>query len=90
MKAYGGVDAYIQVFLSLARVGGERSDSCPSRFTPEKEPRYPSDRRLGGPQSRSGRLGKEKILAFSETQTPTPGLPDRGQPLYRLKGKFKL
>jgi hypothetical protein len=27
-----------------------------------KSPRYPFDRRLGGPQSRSGRRGEEKIL----------------------------
>jgi hypothetical protein len=37
-------------------------------FTPRpldprgKSPRYPLDRRLGGPQSRSGRFGEEKIL----------------------------
>jgi hypothetical protein len=32
-------------------------------FTPQgKRPRYPLDRRLGGPQSRSGRCGEEKNL----------------------------
>jgi hypothetical protein len=37
-------------------------------FTPRplyprgKSPRYPLDRRLGGPQSRSGRFGEQKIL----------------------------
>jgi hypothetical protein len=35
-------------------------------------PRYPLDRRLAGPQSRSGRHGEEKILDPTETQTPTP------------------
>jgi hypothetical protein len=37
-----------------------------------KSPRYPLDRRLGGPQSRSGRFGEEKILDSSgsgETNT---------------------
>jgi hypothetical protein len=29
---------------------------------PGKSPRYPLERRLGGPQSRSGRSGEEKIL----------------------------
>jgi hypothetical protein len=29
-------------------------------YTPEKSRLYPSDRRLGGPQNRSGRGGKEK------------------------------
>jgi hypothetical protein len=37
-----------------------------------KNPRYPLDRRLGGPQSRSGRLGEEKILDPAGTRTPTP------------------
>jgi hypothetical protein len=37
-----------------------------------KCPRYPLDRRLGGPQSRSGRRGEDKILEPSGAQTPTP------------------
>jgi hypothetical protein len=32
--------------------------------------RYPSNRRLGWPQIRSGRQGKEKILAAIGTRTP--------------------
>jgi hypothetical protein len=32
----------------------------PSSLLPGKEPPYPFDRRLGGPQSRSGRSGEEK------------------------------
>jgi hypothetical protein len=41
------------------------------RFTPRplsqrgKSRRYPLDRMLGGPQNRSGRRGKEKILALT-------------------------
>jgi hypothetical protein len=35
-------------------------------------PRYPLYRRLGGPQSRSGRHGEEKILDPTGTRTPTP------------------
>jgi hypothetical protein len=35
-------------------------------------PRYTLDRRLGGPQSRTGRCGEEKILYPKGTQTPTP------------------
>jgi hypothetical protein len=34
MKAYGGVDVYIHVFLTSALVGAERSASRPYHFTP--------------------------------------------------------
>jgi hypothetical protein len=41
--------------------GAEWSASCPAALHPRKPPtRYPLDRRLGGPQSRSGRGGEEK------------------------------
>jgi hypothetical protein len=33
---------------------------APAALPPEKEPRYLLDRRLGGPQSQSGREGEEK------------------------------
>jgi hypothetical protein len=46
--------------------GGEWSASCPGRFT--LIPRYPLDRRLGGPQSCSGRGGEEK------NSQPPPGI----------------
>jgi hypothetical protein len=38
MKAYGGVDVQIDIFLTTALAGGERSASRPGRFTPGKEP----------------------------------------------------
>jgi hypothetical protein len=34
MKAYGGVDVYIHVFLTSAQAGGEWSASRPDRFIP--------------------------------------------------------
>jgi hypothetical protein len=34
MKAYGGMDIWIHVFLISALVGGEWSASRPDRFTP--------------------------------------------------------
>jgi hypothetical protein len=59
------------IFLTSALVAGECSASRPGRFTPgERTPRYPLDRRLGGPQSRSGRHGEVKILAPTGTWTP--------------------
>jgi hypothetical protein len=33
---------------------------APAALPPGKDPRYQLDRRLGGPQSRSGRGGEEK------------------------------
>jgi hypothetical protein len=45
-----------------------------------KSPRYPLDRRLGGPQNRSGRRGREKNRAHNGTRTPTPR-PSNPQPV---------
>jgi hypothetical protein len=43
------------------------------------------DKRLGGPQNRSGRYGEVKILDATDTRTLTPlGRPVRSQSLYRL------
>jgi hypothetical protein len=39
-----------------------------ANLPPGKEPRYPLDRRLGGPQSRFGRCGEENILALPEIE----------------------
>jgi hypothetical protein len=39
-----------------------------------KIPRYLLDRRLGGPQVRSGQRGNEKILDPTATRTPNPRL----------------
>jgi hypothetical protein len=44
---------------------------------------YLLDRRLGGPQSRSGRYGEVKILDPTGTRTPTCR-PARSQSLYRV------
>jgi hypothetical protein len=58
-------------FLTSVLGVGEWSASRPGRFTPGEEPQYPLDRRLGGPQSRSGRCGEEKNLL------PLPGIETR-------------
>jgi hypothetical protein len=39
---------------------------------PGKSPRYPFYRKLGGPQSRSGRYGEVKIFYPTGTRTPAP------------------
>jgi hypothetical protein len=38
---------------------------APAGLPPGRKPPYPLDRRLGGPQSRSGRGGEKKILIVS-------------------------
>jgi hypothetical protein len=51
-----------------------------------KEPQYPMDRRLGGPQSLSGGHGEEKIVDPTGTQTPTSSVVQPvSQSLYRLR-----
>jgi hypothetical protein len=58
---------------------------APATLPPRKSPRYPFYRRLGEPQSRSGRYGEVKIFYPTGTRTPTPvGRPARSQSLYRL------
>jgi hypothetical protein len=56
MKTYWGVEVQLHAFLTSALDGGEWSVSRPQG----KSPWYPLDRRLGGPQGRSGRGGEEK------------------------------
>jgi hypothetical protein len=56
----GGVQVQLHSFLILAKAGGQWPTSCPSHFTPRKEPQYRLYRRLGGPQCRSAHF-EEKI-----------------------------
>jgi hypothetical protein len=46
--------------LTSALDEGEWSASRPGRFTPRESTWHPLDRRLGGPQSRSGRGGEKE------------------------------
>jgi hypothetical protein len=69
MNTYGGV--------TLALYRGEWSASRPYLFTPRDCPRYALDRRLGGPQSRSGRYGEEKNLTSVGNRTPVVQPIDR-------------
>jgi hypothetical protein len=54
--------------LTSALEWGEWPASRPGCFTPRKALRYPLGRRLGGPQSHSGRGGEE------ENSQPSPGI----------------
>jgi hypothetical protein len=69
IKAYEGVDVYTHTFLLSA---GQLH--APAALPPGKEPRYPLDKRLGGPQSRSGRHREEKILDPTGTRLSGPSV----------------
>jgi hypothetical protein len=58
---------------------------APAALFPGKSPWYPLDRRVGGPQSRSGHGGEEKnSQPPPEIEPQNPDLPVRSPALYRL------
>jgi len=57
----GEAEVQLHSFLTSA-LGVEWLISCPDHFTPEKEPKYPSNRRLGGPRSQSKYFEEQKNL----------------------------
>jgi hypothetical protein len=71
MKAYGGVDVEIHIFLNLALAGGDWSASRPGRFTPGEQ--TPDTHWIGcWVDPRAGLDNVEKILYRAGTRTPTP------------------
>jgi hypothetical protein len=66
VKAYGGMDVQIHIFLISVLLGGEWSASRPGRFTPSTH----WIRVWVGP--RAGLNYVEKILDPTGTRTPTP------------------
>lgn len=72
MVAYGGgwreVKIQLHTFFTSALDGDECLTLSPSRFTHGKEPWHPFNRRLGGPQSRSGSFEKKrKFLSLTRS-----------------------
>ena len=65
VKAYRGSGSVDPLILDLD--GGELLTSHPGYCTARKEPLYPLNRRLGGPQRQYRRFGKEKNVL------PLPG-----------------
>jgi hypothetical protein len=43
---------------------------APAALPQGKSPKYPLDKRLGGPLSRSGRYGVEQIIVLVRNRTP--------------------
>jgi hypothetical protein len=70
MKAYGGVDLYIHIFLTSSLVGGEWSASRPGCIIPGE--RAPGTHWIRGWVDPRACLDDfEKILGPTGTQTPT-------------------
>jgi hypothetical protein len=85
MKAYGGVDVQIHIFLTSALAGGEWSASRPVRFTPGE--RASGIHWIGGwVDLRAGLEGKEKgtLLILPGLQVRPLSRPAHSQSLYRL------
>jgi hypothetical protein len=85
MKAYGGVDVQIHIFLTMALVGGEWSASRPCRLTPVE--RAPGTHWIGGwvdPTAGLDDVEKRKFLTLPGLEVRPLGRPARNQSLYRL------
>jgi hypothetical protein len=81
MKAYGGVDVLIHIFLTLALAGVEWTASRPGRFTP-------STHWIGGwtnPIAGLDDVEKRKFLTLPRLELRPFGRPARSQSLYQLR-----
>jgi hypothetical protein len=79
MKAYGGVDVYIHIFLTSALAGGEWSTSRPGRFTAGE--RTPSTHWIGGwvdPRAGQDDLEKRKFFTLPGLEIRPLGRAVRG------------
>jgi hypothetical protein len=86
MKACGGVDVHIHVFLTSALVGGEWSASRPGRFTPGKK--TPITHWTGGwvgPTTGLDDVEKRKFLTVPGLELRPLGRPARSPSLYGLR-----
>jgi hypothetical protein len=92
MKAYGGVDVYIYVFLTSALTGGEWSASRPCRFTPGE--RAPGAYWVGewvGPKTGLNVVEKKQFLTLLGLELRPFCVPARSQlPWLRYFSKRKL
>jgi hypothetical protein len=86
MKAYGGVDILIRIFLTSALVGGEWSASRPCRLTPGE--RFLGTHWIGGwvvPRAGLDDVEKKKLLTLPGQELRPLGRPAHSQSLYRLR-----
>jgi hypothetical protein len=86
MKAYGGVDVQIHIFLTSALVGGDWTTSRPGHFTPGE--RVPGTNQLGGwvgPRAGLDDVEKRKFLTLPGLEIRPLGRTFGSQSLYRLR-----
>jgi hypothetical protein len=86
MKAYGGVDVYVHIFLTSSLAEGEWSASRPCRFTSGE--RAPGTHWIGGwvdPRACLDDVEKRKFLTLSGIEVWSLDRPVCSQSLYRLR-----
>jgi hypothetical protein len=85
MRAYGGVDVYIHIFLTSTLAGGEWSASRPGRFSLGARAR--GTHWIGGwvdPRADLDDVEKRKFLILPGLELRPLGRPVHSQSLYRL------
>jgi hypothetical protein len=83
MKAYGGVDVQIHIFLTSALAGGEWSASRPDHFNPGE--RAPGTHWIGGwvdPRAGLDDVEKRKFVTLTGLGVQSLSRPARSQSLY--------
>jgi hypothetical protein len=83
MKAYGGMDVYIHIFLTSAQAVGESSTSRPGRLTTEE--RAPPTHWIGGwvgPRDGLDDVEERKFLTLPGLELRPLDLPARSQSSY--------
>jgi hypothetical protein len=86
MKANGGGDVYIHIFLTSALVGGEWSASRPGPFTTGEK--APGTHWIGGwvdPRAGLDTVDKRKLLTLPGLELRPLSRPASSQSLYRLR-----
>jgi hypothetical protein len=81
MKAYGGVDVQLHIFLTSALAGDEWSASRPGRFTPGTH--WIGD--WVNPRAGLDDAEKREFLLLPGIELRPLGRPVRSQSLYRLR-----
>jgi hypothetical protein len=85
MKAHGGMDVHIHIFLTSALVGGEWPASRPGRFTPaERDPDTQWKEGWVNPRAGLDDVEERKFLTLPGLELRPLGRPARRQSLYRL------